>query len=458
MDIKSFAMVPSLKRLCLDTLQRQQQRSEALANPTVKTDVNKNIQSSYKSRLRKGLVGYVKPRRLMRRTRTGRLVNALSTNASFPTTNRSVKSENPKKITSSFVMMTSRRRRPKDFDFLSLSENDILENRTRTSRRSAQPFSYNEKRNRSTITPDRHAVCTSQPRTVRTIEPLRIKTEKDKEQKVKAVQPLSPANASTSNEEKTEIALKVPQKTNKNLAKKSSSQKNTLLNHFSRVQTPLSPTRTSQPRVKPRINYSEDLVDEALLYEEMLLNTQREEQRMFNRTIESSRQPSMTAINGIKIEPNLDSRLRLLEENDEITIVPLNKPKPTILPQTQKKPQQQQQQPSFAKLISEPMSSLPSNVKSIFNINSAVSVHMKPKATTSVPSTGLQITKIHSLHGAVESKPAAQKKIACKYCSESFDNVKLLAIHQATHLNVSVFKLGSKNILQKKYRRVSVSK
>lgn len=262
-----------------------------------------------------------------------------------------------------------------------ISQNEILENRTRTNRRTSQPFVYNPFQTKS-----------------RSVSPKKVLNQTMPE----LGKDVSPSSSSSSKRE------------NSRKVSKSINEKNQLaqLNDLS-------------PRTKRRINYSEDLIDEAFMYEQILDNKQHLEKKTIHK------KSAMTVISGAS---NIDSRLRLLEERKEISIMPVKSRMTTK--QEEKK-----------ETKSEPL----------FNITSSVSVHIKSRKSNPSTSTEPSVPALHirRVQNGYETVSTKKGKVKCKHCSSTFDDLKALAIHQLKHLTISAHKIDSERLLHPRLRRVS---
>lgn len=195
---------------------------------------------------------------------------------------------------------------------------------------------------------------------------------------------------------------------------------------------PQSVPESNSPRNKRRINYSEDLVDEAFMYEQMLHDQRPEKPKPETNKPKqraNAEQPSVS---------NIDSRLKLLEQRNEISIMPV---KSRLL----------------SKNVNKIVPHKPLQIKSepLFNITSSVSVHIKPRTEPST--SNIQISNITSLYSGRNLPPKKMRKMSCKYCTQTFPNENQLAVHQLKHLCISSRRLDMVQILNPKLRRVSVN-
>lgn len=193
---------------------------------------------------------------------------------------------------------------------------------------------------------------------------------------------------------------------------------NTILNHFQAV---------SPQRNKHRINYNEDLVDEAFMYEEMLLNKPK------------MAKPSPTQLQAKN--KAIDDAVKML--GTEITLVPLSAKKNSGINNNNSS-------------CSSSTSSTASNPKlTQTNLSSdGISIYRKP--TTSQPSKStIQISDIKSLCAKKPTKSPKSQQKPCKFCKVVFDDEKQLAVHQLKHLSIAAVKVDKLCILSAQHRRVS---
>lgn len=223
-------------------------------------------------------------------------------------------------------------------------------------------------------------------------------------------------------------------------------------------------------RQTSRINYSEALVDEALMYEEMLLNQQAKEQLFIASTIESSKlkaKPTDSSKNNFSMDyddsdivpkktkfdvslENLDEicvsrkdkaaketniATETLKKKDritpdvglsEISITPISKQKTTAI----------NTENQINVSLKEIKQTFKSNPEFVFNISSAVSIQLK--SPTCIKSDTNQIHK---------------GPTTCQYCRRTFSDIKQLAVHQLIHLKLETHKIGSPLVLSPSYRR-----
>ena len=140
----------------------------------------------------------------------------------------------------------------------------------------------------------------------------------------------------------------------------------------------------------------------------------------------------------------------------EVSIVPINKFR-------EKDSDRSASEASFISL-SEIKQKLTRNPDTIVNINSSVSILLKPPQAAS-SSTKTAIRNIQNLfNGGPPVRDIYHsinfdytRKVRCKYCNKSCENIKVLAEHQLTHLKVSAHKIGHIQMLAPKHRRVSTT-
>lgn len=306
---------------------------------------------------RKRFQGYVRSRKLKRKIKHAKLTEEVINPISIGAMN----------VTSTSNAMPYKRYRSEMLEIV--SQNAILNNRTRVNRRTSQPFDYK--------------AVVSQTR-------------------------------STS-----------PKKLNKTLPMVIKKEQNNVSNQFNVSET--------HGRNRRRINYSEELVDEAFMYEQILQDKQHQQEKR-KRSLIKAAQKSPESISSIG-SGNLDSRIRLLEQRNEISIVPVKSRVMSKEKHTDGR--------HSASIKQEPL----------FNITSSVSVHIKSRK--SVPTPNIRISNITSLHGNRETTSKKPRKISCEYCRDIFPNENALAIHQLVHMRISAYRIDAKRILHPKLRRVS---
>lgn len=276
-----------------------------------------------------------------------------------------------------------------------ISQNEILESRTRANRRTSQPFNY--------------SVVSAQPQ-------------------VAPKKKLSVGN----------LVKKEPVIENNNV---SGPLKGTSKANTPQVSPHMDTSTGIRPRPRRRINYSEELVDEAFMYEQILHDKQRSQEHRKKEMTKIARQSlnneTIAARPNVPSPANLDSRLRLLEQRNEISIMPV---KSRMLSNNSAN--------KFDSNVSIPM-----KVEPLFNITSSVSV-FKPRKNEPTPPR-LQISNITSLHSNLLGPPSKRQKISCTYCTKTFSDEKQLAIHNMKHLQIPIHKLDDVQILNPKLRRVS---
>lgn len=287
-----------------------------------------------------------------------------------------------------------------------MSQNEILVSRTRVNRRTSQPFNYN--------------VISSQPQ-FGPKKKLSLKTE--------------PSSTSDEHGILGHATQNIRSMTSQEQAQR---------------QQPMSPALDTSPSIRPRprrrINYSEDLVDQAFMYEQILHDKQKSPEKrkkgianVAQHTSPAKNDTIDSARSAVPSPANLDSRLRLLEQRNEISIMPVKSRMMT----------KDNANKFDAKSIPMPM-----KVEPLFNITSSVSV-FKPRKSDPSPS-GLQISNITSLHSNRAGPSSKRPKIACAHCTKAFADEHQLAVHNIEHIQVSVNKLDAIRVLNPKLRRVSV--
>lgn len=294
-----------------------------------------------------------------------------------------------------------------------ISNNEVYEKRTRKNRRTLQPFDYDS--------------ISSKPQAISRKGRSLPASSPKKDTKSKEVI-WSSSQAKTRRDETLllQTTTTTTTKTTKTIATATGN-------------TEADTSTSIKPRSRRRINYSEELVDEAFMYEQILHDKQKQQEK-YKKSI---MKVSQTSNEQIATANNLDVRLRLLEQRKEISIMPVK----TRL--------------SISKDVSmvDPRIPRPIKIKSepLYNITSSVSVHIKPKAAETQTSSTIQISNITSLHSNRETPPNKRQKISCKYCTRIVSDVKQLAIHEANfHLKVKLQRVDAVKILHPKLRRVSV--
>lgn len=173
---------------------------------------------------------------------------------------------------------------------------------------------------------------------------------------------------------------------------------NSILNHFHSIGT---------SRTKQRINYCEDLDDEALMYSSMSLNKNKKPAKP---------QPEAERKQAI------DAAMKML--GNEITLVPFSSKKST--------------------------STSSSNNNNSIGINKKLS-----QSTLSLNDcSNIQISEIKSLSTKKTFGDKSQQK-TCGLCKVICADIKQLAIHNMNHMSVAVPKLDEINVLNASHRRVS---
>lgn len=209
-------------------------------------------------------------------------------------------------------------------------------------------------------------------------------------------------------------------------------------------------------RAKNRINYSEALVDEALMYEEMLLDKRERQQQM---ALEKCRKVPGQKSKPVETFVPKSARPSIAKSKASVKSTPVVRNEVTLLPVVKNGKRDVDAKNSKVDLsLDRIKKTLVANPAKIINFNSSVSIQLKPsssnmkKAATShtKSSTGLAIKNIHSLfdnHGS-------NRNTNCGYCRESFSSRKLLAMHQLIHMRVTAYKVGQALSLQPNLRKV----
>lgn len=218
-------------------------------------------------------------------------------------------------------------------------------------------------------------------------------------------------------------------------------------------------------RSKTRINYSEALVDEALMYEEILMDKEAKEQLVIATTIEASKKAAdansqKTVAKGknnfsfdyddtppaissksckASIESNAkedDSKSASVKNRlSEISITPISK-------LSELKSGADKKIGSVS--LSDLKKSFKSNPDTVLNISSAVSIQLKSPA---MPAMTMPMFADSAL------SPDLDGPQTCTYCGEQYADIKILAIHQLQHLSVATRRISDKQILDPKFRR-----
>lgn len=375
------------------------------------------IKDRQRRKKRKKFIGYVRSRKIKRKLKIANAARAAQL-ALAKTTESNKKCINPLSIDAingNIPKLELPYKKFRNAMFEIISQNEILEKRTRVHRRASQPFDYK----RATA----QAPGAAFPKQTR-------KTFDNG-----ATQP-PPANNN-----------------NINKARISSSG-------FDSDDHQMASTCGS--RNKRRINYSEELVDEAFMYEQILHDKQHHKQQKrkqsHTKTLQSKSLDGVldAAVNSAAADAasgsgGLDSRLRLLEQRNEISIMPVRS---RLM--AKENPIDAQHMP------------IPIKTEPLFNITSSVSVHIKSRPDQ--PTQNIQISNITSLHDEPRATTSAafsssvpsslalskkRRKVSCDHCQKIFSNAKHLAKHQLEHVKISAYKIDTVRILNPKLRRVS---
>lgn len=191
---------------------------------------------------------------------------------------------------------------------------------------------------------------------------------------------------------------------------------NSILNHFRSI---------SPPRIKNRINYNEDLVDEAFMYEEMLMNKKQ-------KTVKPN--PVQQAKNKA-----IDDAVKML--GNEITLVPLSSKKNSSSINNNNSSCSSRSSNGSTKLIQANLS---------FEGVSIVRTSSKPNTSS------IQISDIKSLCSKKTTRNEKSQQKTCEFCKKAVKDEKELAIHQLKHLSITAVKIDKVNVLSAHHRRVSV--
>lgn len=414
------------------------------AEPTDSKDVEL-LKDRERRKKRKRFLGYVRSRKLKRKLKKSATLDA----ATASTSNK--KCINPLSLDAMNTTIPKLELPYKKFRnamFEIISQNEILANRTRVNRRTLEPFDYKRITTKQQIGAPKKNQRQSLPNAV-----------------VSKAQPdrgVSPAAAAVKDTYKNKSSKKVR-------LSSSGLDSSGDDNHLS---------QTCGSRNKRRINYSEELVDEAFMYEQLLHDKQHQQQKRKQSLTKSLEPKSLdgaldAAVNSAAADAayaaaatatpgNLDSKLRLLERRNEISIMPV---KSRLMAKEKSKTD-----------VMGGHRPIPIKTEPLFNITSSVSVHIKSRpeqltaaalalavapaaAAATAASQSIQISNITSLHGMASPSPKApsrkRRKIACDHCQRPFSDEKQLAIHQLVHMTISAYKIDAVRILHPKLRRVS---
>lgn len=381
------------------------------------------IKDRHRRKKRKRLFGYVRSRKLKRKLKMGKM-------AADDATESNKKCINPASIdamSSTIPKLELPYKKFRNAMFEIISQNEILEHRTRVHRRTLAPFDYKS--------------ITKQPqsgapkRTQRSLPNTVVKADIDSE--------VSPAIATTT------AAAAVAAMKNKNA-------RNSLAGINLQEQRK---QQTGGSRNRRRINYSEELVDEAFMYEQILQDKHHQNQQQQKRKHSLTKSLESKSLDGVldaavcsaaadaaasDKSGHIDSRLRLLEQRNEISIMPVR----SRLMAKEKQMDQNHCMP------------IPIKTEPLFNITSSVSVHIKSRADQPI-AQNIQISNITSLHKKpTTTSPSLapskkRRKISCVLCQKTFSDEKQLATHHLGHMKISAYKMDAIRILNPKLRRVS---
>lgn len=174
-------------------------------------------------------------------------------------------------------------------------------------------------------------------------------------------------------------------------------------------------------RKRRRVNYSEEMLDDPLMFEQILIDEQSSVKNLVKME-PTEVTPNMTAAKTV------ETQLRLLAKRKDIII------------------KQVCASSSSSASACASISTLQPNgnnstdkLPPLFNITSSVSVHIK---------------KPHKPELATLSD--TQTKSPCKYCPTNFVDDKALAIHQMEHLKITAYKMGGLRVLEPDLRSVRI--
>lgn len=225
-------------------------------------------------------------------------------------------------------------------------------------------------------------------------------------------------------------------------------------------------TAEKKARAKVRINYSEELVDEALMYEEILLNNREREQQIIMDKCRMLASKKSEAPVVLKLKSGETHMQKVTRTPLATTIVPKpairTEPIPVVGSEITLLPIVRPEKKSAAAnktgmhiTLDKIKKTLSTNPAKVYNFNSAVSIQLTSASSQSTPATsppGLAIKNIQSLFDG--STDSSIRNIDCRFCSESFSNNKLLAMHQLMHLKLITHRVGQTQILPSKQRKV----
>lgn len=223
-----------------------------------------------------------------------------------------------------------------------------------------------------------------------------------------------------------------------------------------------------------RINYSEALVDEALMYEEMLFNKANNDQTSFSNAAKSKTVsvPEVTLQHNIRTHipgplsfTAVRSQLKLQGAtlksgfkpswpitkmaNRECSIeqIPANTVSNTTNFQIDIKPEistirnEDHLVRSKFVSVSDIKNQLKCNPDSVLSFNSSVSITLTGGNATPKPTARTNLV------------PKIETPVICQYCDKKCANMKQLAVHQMKHFRLQTHRVGSKQILHPKLRR-----
>lgn len=213
-----------------------------------------------------------------------------------------------------------------------------------------------------------------------------------------------------------------------------------------RLQDFIQYSNEKKARSKTRVNYSEALVDR--VYEEMLNTNEKQDKRPVLPD-ENVTKPKAMVITVSKTKNDA-----IPSVGSEITIVPIKK--------SDDKLKNRDSAPGMSISLAKIKKTFSTNPETVFKINSSVSIQLKSSATKQTAqapsSTNPSKLTIKSIQSLFDASNSGEKTVKCRYCNESFGNLKLLAMHQLIHMRVVTHKIGHVQILHSKYRKVCISK
>lgn len=174
-------------------------------------------------------------------------------------------------------------------------------------------------------------------------------------------------------------------------------------------------------RKRPRVNYSEELLDDAIMFEQILVDEQSSMKNL------------------LKMEPTEGSSNMTAAKTVETQLRLLAKRKDIIIKQVCASSSASASACASISTLQPNDNNSSDKLPPLFNITSSVSVHIKkpPKS---------QLVTL----------PADQTKSFCKYCNKNFVDDKDLAIHQMDHLKITAYKMDGLRVLDPDLRSVRI--